>query len=119
MDCLTPFNTIVQTLDIRAEFGIPNLPQSPDIGKNSDGGISDFRISGQSLIKENCHNSRTSNDIDIKLGPVIKLYNINKIAHKDVDDDVMSAKIVTSLSFLQFMANLWPKPEAGFQTHSL
>ena len=29
-----------------------------------------FPASGQSLIKENCHNSRTSNDIDIKLGPV-------------------------------------------------
>ena len=36
--------------DIRAKFGIPNLPQSPDIRQNSDKGISDFRISGQSLI---------------------------------------------------------------------
>ena len=33
------------------KFGIPKLPQSPDIGLNSDGGISDFRITGQSLIK--------------------------------------------------------------------
>ena len=32
-----------------------------------------FRISGQSLIKENCHNSRKSDDIDMKLGPVTKL----------------------------------------------
>ena len=32
--------------DIRAKFGIPNSPESPDIGQNSDGGISDFRISG-------------------------------------------------------------------------
>ena len=54
-------------------FCIPYLPQSLDIGKNSDGGISDFRISGQSLTKENCHNSRTSDDIDMKLGPVTKL----------------------------------------------
>ena len=36
--------------DIRAKIGIPNLPQSPDIRQNSDKGISDFRISGQSLI---------------------------------------------------------------------
>ena len=36
--------------DIRAKFGSPNLPQSPDIRQNSDKGISDFRISGQSLI---------------------------------------------------------------------
>ena len=37
--------------DIRAKFGIPNLPQSPDNGQNSDGVISDFRNSGQSLTK--------------------------------------------------------------------
>ena len=55
---------------IYAKFGIHNSPQSPDIGQNSDGGISDFQISGQSLIKENCHNYRTSDNIDMKLGPV-------------------------------------------------
>ena len=44
--------------------------QSPDFGQNSNEGISDFQISGQSLIEENCYNSRTSDDIDIKLGPV-------------------------------------------------
>ena len=38
------------TKDIRVKFGIPNLPQSPDIRQNSDKGIFDFRISGQSLI---------------------------------------------------------------------
>ena len=54
--------------EIRAKFGIHNSSQSPVIGQNSDGGISDFRISGQSLIKENCHN--TSNGIDMKVGPV-------------------------------------------------
>ena len=59
--------------DIRAKFGIPISPQSPDIGQNSDGCISDFQISGQSLIKENCHNSRTSDDIDKKLGRVTKV----------------------------------------------
>ena len=31
--------------DIRAKFYIPNSPQSPDIGQNSDGGICDFRVS--------------------------------------------------------------------------
>ena len=39
-------------LTIRIKFGIHNLPQSPNIRLNSDGGISDFPISGQSLIKE-------------------------------------------------------------------
>ena len=40
------------------------------MAENADRGISDFRISGKSFIKENCHNSRTSDDIDMKLGPV-------------------------------------------------
>ena len=81
------------------------MTQSPDIGQNSDGGISDFQISGQSLIKENCHNSRTSDDIDIKLGPVTKLDKKNKTTLKKFDVDVVS-KTVTSLSFSRFLANL-------------
>ena len=49
-----PFNNfLLETFVICAKFGIPNLPQSPDIGENSDEGISDFRISGQSLINKN------------------------------------------------------------------
>ena len=58
--------------DILDKFGLPTSPQSPDIGQKSDGRISDFQISGQPFIEENCH-SRTSNDIDVKLGPVTKL----------------------------------------------
>ena len=76
---------------MRAKFGIPNSPQSPDIEQNSDGFISDLRLSGQSLIKENCHNSRTSDDIDMKLGPVTKLDKRNKITSKKIDNDVMLA----------------------------
>ena len=76
--------------DIRAKFGIHNLPQSPDIGQNPDGGISDFWISGQSLIKKFCHNSRTSDDIDMKFGPVTKLDKRNKTTSKKFDVDVMS-----------------------------
>ena len=37
------------------------------------GGISDFQISGQPFKEKNWHNSRTSNDIDVKREPVIKL----------------------------------------------
>ena len=58
--------------DIRSKFGIPNSPQSLDIRQNPDGGIVDFRISGQSLIKENCHNSRTRYAIDKKLEQATK-----------------------------------------------
>ena len=53
--------------DIHVKFDIPNLPQSPDVGQNTEGDKSDFQISDQSLIKEDCHNSRTSNDIDMSL----------------------------------------------------
>ena len=72
---------------IRATFDVHNLPQSPDIGQNSDRGISDFRISGQSLKKENCHNS--SDDIHMKLGPVTKLDKRNKTKLEDFDFDVI------------------------------
>ena len=66
------------------------MPQSPDIGQNSDGGISDFWISGLFLIKENCHNSRTSIDIDMKLEPVSELDKRNTTTSKKFDDDAMS-----------------------------
>ena len=69
--------------DIRAKFGIPNLPQSPDIGENSDGTISDSRICCQSLINKNCHNSGINNDIGMKLEPVSKFYNRNTEALKN------------------------------------
>ena len=82
---------------------MPNSSQSPDIGQNLDGGISDFRISGQSLIKEKSHNSRTSNDIDMKLAPVTKLDKRNTATSRRFDDDVIS---VNCDVFFQFMANL-------------
>ena len=47
-----------------------------------------FLISGQSLIKENCHNSRTSGDIDMKFGPITKLDKRNKTSGK-FDDKIM------------------------------
>ena len=37
--------------DIRTKFGVPNSPQSPGIGQNTDGCITDLRISGQSYYK--------------------------------------------------------------------
>ena len=76
--------------NVRAKFGIPNLPQSPDIGQGSDEGIYNFWISGQSLIKENSRNSRTSDDIDMKLGPATKIDKNNKKTFKKFNDDIMS-----------------------------
>ena len=79
---------------------MPNLayltpPHSLDVGKNSDGGISNFRIPGQFFIKENYHNSRTSDDIDMKLGPVTKLDKRNKTTSKN--DSKQTPKIPTQI----------------------
>ena len=60
--------------DIQVKFGVPNLSQSPHIRQNSNGCVSGFQMFFQSFIKENCHNSRTRNGLDINLGPVTKLY---------------------------------------------
>ena len=90
--------------NICAKVGSRNLPQSPDIRQNSDGSISDFGISGQSLIKENYHNSRTGDDIDMKIRPVTKLDKRNKTASKKLTL-TSCRKIVTSLSFFGFLTN--------------
>ena len=86
-----------------AKFGIHNLPQSLDIGQNSEGVISGFQISGQSLIKENCHNSRTSDDVDMKLVPETELDKRNKKKHQKMTM-TSCRKIVMSLTFFRF----WP-----------
>ena len=41
-------------------------------------------------MKENCHNSRTRDDIDMKLGPVTKLVKRIRMTPK-IEDDVISA----------------------------
>ena len=62
------------------------------------GGISDFRISGQ-FINENCHNSRTNNDIDMKLGPVTKFDKRSTATLKKFDDDFMSTNCDVIVTF--------------------
>ena len=57
-------------------------------------------ISGQSFINENCHNSTTSQDIDMKLGPVTKLDKRNMSTLKNFDDGVMSANCDVTVFFL-------------------
>ena len=101
-------------IDIRAKFAVPNLPQSPDIGQNVDGGISDFRISAQSFIKENCRTFRTGNDIDMKIEPVTKLEKKNMATSIKVNNDVISTNCVAIVVFRiygQFRAIL--NPDSG------
>ena len=92
---------------IALETFVPNLvsitrPQSADIGQNSEGGISDFWISGQSLINENCHNSRASDDIDMKVGPVTRFHKKNKTTSKNFDNYIMSANCDVLVIFLVY-----------------
>ena len=67
------------------------MSQSPDIGQNSDGGYSHFRISSKLFINENSHDSRTSHDIDVKVIPVTKRDKKNTATSKNFDDNIMSA----------------------------
>ena len=88
---------------------VPNLvslicPSPQILRRNSDGGISDFRISGKSLINKNCHNSRTSDDFDMKLGLVIKTRETRQRQQKLMMTSCL--QIVTSLLFFRFIANL-------------
>ena len=70
---------------------LPNTRHSPDILQKLDGGISNLTISGQSFINEICLNSRSSHDIDVKLGPTLKLGKRNIEILKEIKDDVISA----------------------------
>ena len=64
--------------DIRAKFSIPNSLQSLDIGQNSKRGV----FHGQSLVKENCQNSRTSDNIVLKFTPLTKFEKRYKTTSK-------------------------------------
>ena len=58
----------------------------------------------KSLIKENCHNAKTSDDIDMKLGPVTKLYKRNNTS-KIFDVNLASCDVITPFSiYVQFGA---------------
>ena len=49
-----------------------------------DGGISDFRISGQSLILGNCHNSRTVMILTKNLDQLLNLAKETKQCQKNL-----------------------------------
>ena len=68
--------------DIGVKFDIPNSLNSRGIVRNSDGAISNFRIFDQSLIKVYSHNSRTNDDIQMKLGLVSTIDKGNKTTSK-------------------------------------
>ena len=97
--------------NVCTRFGILYPSQSPDIGKNPDRAISNFQISGQSLIKRNCHNSWTNDDINMKIKPVTKL---DKATSKRFNDDVVSGScdVISIFPVYGQFAAIW-KPGWG------
>ena len=90
------------------------LDKTQKKGAGGAGGGSDFRISGQFLVKRNCHNSRTSNDIDMKLGPVPKIDKKNKTTSKEIDDDVMKEKCdIIAIFPIYVQLGAIRKPDSG------
>ena len=65
-------------------------------------------------MKVNCHNSRASDDIDMKLGPVTKLDKRNKTSSKKFEDDIMSANCDAIVIFPTFGQSgaIW-KPDSA------
>ena len=61
-------------------------------------------MSGQSIIKENCHNSRASDDIDMKIGAVSKLNKRKKQGQKNWWIHLL--KNCDVIVYFQLMANL-------------
>ena len=78
------------------------------------GGISDFGNFGQCLINDNSHNSRTSIDMDMKLGPVTKFDKRNTATSKKFDYDVMPANFdgIRIFSIYGQFGAIW-KPDSG------
>ena len=67
-----------------------------------------------SYIKENCHNSITSNDIDMKLEAVTKLGNRNSATSKKTDNDVTSANYDAMVIFpIYGQVSAIRKPDPG------
>ena len=76
------------------------MPQSPDIGYNLDRVFLISKFLVNSYIKENCHNSRTNDETDMKLGPATMLHTRNKTTPKKLGDDVMSENFDVIVIFL-------------------
>ena len=91
-----------------------NFAQSLHIGQNSDEGISNSRIFGQSFIKKNCHNSRIKNSMELHDMKVTEIDKRNKALSKKIDDDVMSANSVAIVIFFisGHFGVIW-KPDSG------
>ena len=88
-------------------FVLLTFPSLQALGKTQTGVFPNSRFLDTSIIKENCNNARTIDDIDMRLRQVIKLYKKNKATSKNFDDDIMSedCDVIVSFSiYVQFGA---------------
>ena len=76
-------------------------------------GISDFWISGESFVKENCHNSKISDDINMKLGSVTELGKANKKLSKRYNDVVLANYNVIFIFTIYSQFGAIRKPDSG------
>ena len=88
------------------------MPQSRNIGENSDRGICNFWISGQSLIERNWHNFRTIDDIDMKIGPVSKTDKRNNVKTIDLEIMLEHFHVISIFPVYGQVGAIW-KPESG------
>ena len=80
--------------------GIPISYQFPGMGQNQ---TAYFRFPDfWSMPFKQCHNWRTSNDIDMKLGPLTKRNKKNTTTSKSIEDIVMQTNYVVRVDFLIF-----------------
>ena len=90
----------------------------PDTDQNSD---RVFSISGflvKSLTNKNCPNSKTSNNIDMKLGPVTNL--VKKIQQRQKNLTMTSCwQMMTSLSLFQIYGQFGVIRKPNFEIHGL
>ena len=86
------------------------MPQSQDTGQNSDWGIYDFQISGQSFISKTFRNS--SHDIDMKFGPVTKLDKRNTVRSKKFDEFSESCDVIVIFPIYSQFGEI-QKPDPG------
>ena len=73
--------------------------------KNGKFGLCTSGFLVKSLINKNCHNSRTTNNIDMKLGPANNLTRETRRYKKDLTM-TSCRQIMTSSSFFRFMVDL-------------
>ena len=67
-----------------------NHPSLQILEKTQPTVISLFGFLVKSLINKNCHNSRTSNDADMKLGPLTKIDKKNTVTSRKIYENLVS-----------------------------